>query len=145
MSKVLGRKSAAHAMGRFEAGSSRDVRSRDPEGLQAKRIIMRRIPNLMIARTMPSRAHIASRVAASLLGGWAFVWGFATFAIAGQVALGQPFNEARTATMLLAFIVFLVVFCWSFAAASLARVWAVLAGGALLMTAAAWLLQSSLT
>lgn len=94
---------------------------------------------------MPTRAHIVSRVAASLLGGWAFVWGFATLTISGQVALGQPYDQAHTATMLLAFVVFLAVFCWSFAAASLARVWAVLAGGALLMTGAGWLLQSSLT
>lgn len=93
---------------------------------------------------MPSRAHIASRIAASLLGGWAFVWGFTALTIAGQVALGQPYNEAHTASMLLAFLVFLVAFCWSFAAASLARVWAVLAGGGALMTGVAWLVQSSL-
>ena len=94
---------------------------------------------------MPTRIHIASRIAASLLGGWAFVWGFTSLTIAGQVALGQPYNEAHTASMLLAFLVFLAAFCWSFAASSLARVWAVLAGGAALMTGAAWLLQSSLT
>lgn len=105
---------------------------------------MRSIP--MPARLAPpSRLHIASRIAASLLGGWAFVWGFVTLTIAGQVALGQPYNEAHTASMLLAFLVFLVVFCWSFAAARLARVWAVLAGGAALMTGTAWLVQSSLT
>lgn len=94
---------------------------------------------------MSRRAHIASRVAASLLGGWAFVWGFSTLSVAGQVALGRPYDEALTASMLLAFLVFLVVFCWSYAAASLARLWLVLAGGAASMTAAAWLLQSSLT
>ncbi|MFY9514532.1 MAG: iron uptake protein [Rubrivivax sp.] len=93
---------------------------------------------------MPKSLHIASRVAASLLGGWAFVWGFTALAIAGQVAAGRPFNEAHTAAMLLAFLLFLSVFCWSFATASLLRVWAVLAGGALVMTAAAWWLQSSL-
>lgn len=94
---------------------------------------------------MPTPAQILSRIAASLLGGWAFVWGFVSLAITAQVALGQPYGEAHTAAMLLAFVVFLVAFCWSFASASLVRVWAVLAGGALLMTAAAWLLQSSLT
>lgn len=89
--------------------------------------------------------HIASRVAASLLGGWAFVWGFFTLGIAGLVALGQPYDEAYTAVRLLAFLVFLVAFCWAIAAASLTRVWAVLAGGAVLMTGAAWLLQRFLT
>lgn len=107
------------------------------------RIIMRSIPACLPA--MPNPAHIVSRVAASLFGGWLFVWGFVTLAITAQVALGQPYGEAHTAAMLLAFIVFLVVFCWSFAAARLARVWAVLLGGGLLMTAAGWLLQSSLT
>ena len=64
--------------------------------------------------------------------------------IAAQVALGQPYNEAHTASMLLAFLVYLVVFCWAYAASSLARVWTVLLGGALLMTGAGWLLQSFL-
>ena len=93
---------------------------------------------------MPGRAHIASRVAASLLGGWAFVWGFVTLSIAGQVALGLPYAEAYTASMLLAFLVFLVAFCAAIGAASLARVWLVLAGGGALMTGAGWLLQSTL-
>ncbi len=94
---------------------------------------------------MPTPAKILSRVTASLLGGWAFVWGFVTLAITTQVAFGQPYGEAHAAAMLLAFLVFLGVFCWSFAAASLARVWGVLVGGALLMAGAGWLLQSSLT
>jgi hypothetical protein len=94
-------------------------------------------------------AHLAwptvlLRIAAALVGGWAFTWGFVSLAITGLVALGQPYNEANTAAMLLAFIVYLVVLCWAFAAASLTRVWALLAGGAVSMTAAAWLLQNSL-
>lgn len=91
-----------------------------------------------------TRSHVVSRIAASLLGGWGFTWGFVSLGITGLVALGVEFHEAHTTAMLLAFLVFLTVFCWAFAAASLARVWAVLAGGALLMTAAAWLLQRSL-
>jgi hypothetical protein len=87
---------------------------------------------------------IANRIAASLLGGWAFVWGFSTLGITSLVALGQSYDEARMAVMLLAFLVFLTAFCWTFAAARMARVWAVLGGGAVLMTSAAWLLQRSL-
>lgn len=87
---------------------------------------------------------IASRVTASLLGGWVFVWGFASLGIAGLVALGVPYGEARTLLMLLAFLVFLVAFCWSFAAASVVRVWVVLAGGGAVMTAAAWWLSKGL-
>jgi hypothetical protein len=91
-----------------------------------------------------TRLHIASRVAASLLGGYAFVWGFATFGISLGVAAGLAYDEARTLIHLLAFLVFLAAFCWAFAAASLPRVWAVLAGGGAAMTGAAWALSRSL-
>jgi hypothetical protein len=81
---------------------------------------------------------ITSRIVASLLGGYAFTWGFTALGIAGLAALGVDFHEAETGVLLLAFLVFLGVFLWAFAAASLARVWAVLAGGGALMSAAAW-------
>lgn len=84
--------------------------------------------------------HIASRVAASLLGGYAFVWGFVTLGIALLLATGVGYEDARLMCNLLAFLVFLACFCWAFAVASLARVWSVLAGGGALMTGAAWLL-----
>lgn len=90
---------------------------------------------------MPNRTQVISRIAASLLGGWAFVWGFSTLGIVALVALGQPYEEARIAMMLLAFLVHLVAFCWAFATASITRVWGGLAGGAVLMTGAAWWLQ----
>lgn len=89
-------------------------------------------------------AAVISRVAASLLGGYVFVWGFATVFIALQVQAGIGFGDARTLAYLLAFLVFLLVFLWSFAASSLLRVWAVLAGGGGLMTGAAWLLTRNI-
>lgn len=92
-------------------------------------------------RTSPAARHVASRIAAALLGGYAFVWGVATFGITSLVAWGIDYNEARTTLMLLSFLVFLGVFLWSFAARSLARVWLVLAGGGAALTAAAWSLQ----
>lgn len=88
--------------------------------------------------------HVVSRVAASLLGGYAFVWGFTSLGIALGVAAGTDYHEAETLMYLLAFLVFLVAFCWSFVAASLPRVWAVLAGGGALMTSVAWLVTRSL-
>lgn len=84
---------------------------------------------------------ILHRLAAALLGGYAFTWGFITLGMVGLVALGVDFHEAETVLLLLAFLVFLTLFLWAFAAANLARVWAVLVGGALLMVAAAWGLQ----
>ena len=82
-----------------------------------------------------SRRHVVSRIAASLLGGYAFVWGFTTLGIALLLAAGMNYGDAQTLVLLLAFLVFLAVFCWAFAASSLVRVWAVLAGGGAVMTA----------
>lgn len=90
-----------------------------------------------------SPGHIVSRVAASLFGGYAFTWGFVTLSIGLLLLSGMPYNEARTLVYLLAFLVLLFVFCWSFVAVSLARVWLVLAGGGIVMTAAAWILSST--
>ncbi|MFZ5551423.1 MAG: iron uptake protein [Pseudomonadota bacterium] len=88
--------------------------------------------------------HIASRIAASVFGGWLFTWGFVTLGITSAVALGMPYGDARTLLFLLAFLVFLGMFLWSFSAASLAKVWLLLVGGGGAMTGAAWLLTQRL-
>ncbi|MBK1674982.1 iron uptake protein [Ectothiorhodospira shaposhnikovii] len=95
---------------------------------------------------MRDRLHlfVVARIAAALLGGYAFTWGFTAFGITGLVALGGDFHEAETALMLIAFLVYLPLFLWAFVATSLFRVWAVLGGGALVMTAVAWGLQQVL-
>jgi hypothetical protein len=85
-------------------------------------------------------AQIVSRVAASVLGGYVFVWGLVSAGTALLVKAGVPYGEAQTALYLLAFLVYLACFCWAIAAASPTRVWSVLAGGGLGMTALAWLL-----
>lgn len=97
-----------------------------------------------MASISPSTKSVLSRIAASLLGGYAFIWGFVTLGIALLVAAGMPYDEAQTLLFLLAFLVFLVCFCWTFAASSVARVWAVLAGGGAAMTGAAWLISRAL-
>ena len=94
----------------------------------------------MTAVSSPSATQIVSRVAASLLGGWLFVWGFATLGIALALAAGMLYGEAIKLFYLLAFPLFLFMFCWTFAVASLARAWTVLAGGGAVMTAIAWAL-----
>lgn len=88
-----------------------------------------------------SKLNIASRIAASLLGGYAFTWGCASFGLAALVALSVDFHEAETAMQLMAFLVFLCVFLWAFISHSVTRVWVVLAGGGVLMTVAAWAVQ----
>jgi len=54
------------------------------------------------------------------------------------------FHEAEQAAMLLAFLVYLGMFLWAFAARSLMRIWAVLAGSGAAMTLAAWALPRGL-
>lgn len=87
---------------------------------------------------------VINRILSALLGGYVFTWGFASFGIAGLAALGVDFHEAETGVLMLAFLVFLGVFLWAFASSSVARVWAVLAGGGALMTLSAWLIQQNM-
>lgn len=89
--------------------------------------------------------HITSRVAASLLGGYAFVWGFSALCIALGLATGAPYDQAQTLAHLLAFLVFVSCFCWAYVATSVARVWVVLAGGGAAMTGLAWLMTRTAT
>jgi hypothetical protein len=83
-------------------------------------------------------ARVVSRVAASVLGGYAFVWGFVCAGVALLVRAGMPYGEAQTLLYLLAFLAYLVCFCWAIAATSLVRVWGVLVGGAAGMSLLAW-------
>ncbi len=85
-------------------------------------------------------AHLA---AASVLGGYAFTWGFAAFCIAALVALGVDFHKAETGVLIVAFLVFLAAFVWSFSVSRITSVWLVLLGGGAAMTGAAWLIQKS--
>lgn len=87
---------------------------------------------------------VINRILSALLGGYAFTWGFAALGIAGLAAVGIDFHEAETGVLMLAFLVFLIVFLWAFASNSVARVWAVLAGGGGLMTMSAWLIQQNM-
>ncbi len=94
-----------------------------------------------MATDASSAARVVSRVAASLLGGYACTWGFAALGIAGLTILGMPFGDAQTLINLLAFLVFLAVFCWAFVARSVVRVWSTLLGSGGVMTLAGWLLS----
>lgn len=93
--------------------------------------------------SMPrTRLQIASRVAAAMFGSYAFVWGFVTLVAVLGTASGMSFGDARTFGYLLAFLVFVVCFCWAFAARSVVRVWLVLAAGAVVMSALGWFASS---
>lgn len=84
---------------------------------------------------------LATRLAAALLGGFAFTWGWVALGVAGLAALGVDYHEAETTLMLLAFLVYLPLFLWAFASRRQAWVMVLLFGGAGLMTAAAWYVQ----
>jgi hypothetical protein len=90
------------------------------------------------ART-PTTLQIVSRIGASLLGSYGFVWGFVTLGTALGVAAGMPFGDAQTLAFLVAFLVFLACFCWAFTARSVLLVWLVFAAGAAAMSVFGWL------
>ena len=98
----------------------------------------------LMAGSSASRLHVVSRIAAGVLGGYAFTWGFIALGIGLLFAAGMPFHDAEALCYIIAFILFLVVFLWAFSAGSLARVWAVLAGGGAAMAGATWLVQRAL-
>lgn len=88
-----------------------------------------------------SPVQVGSRVAASLVGSYAFVFGFVSLGTVLGVAAGMPYGEAQTLFYLLAFLLYVACFCWAFLPASGARVWSVLLGGGLAMTGSGWLLS----
>lgn len=88
-----------------------------------------------------SRVAAALRVAAAVLGGYVFCWGFIALCISGLYALGMAFHDAEHLGSILAFLLYLVAFCWAFVTPRLWRAWAVLIGGGVAMAATASLLQ----
>jgi hypothetical protein len=92
----------------------------------------------------PRWPEITARVTAAVFGSYAFTWGFAAAGIATLVGLGIDFQDAEMAVLILALLVFLALFLWSFVAASTARLWGALVGGALLLFAAAWAIQRAI-
>jgi hypothetical protein len=87
-----------------------------------------------------STGQVVSRIAAGVLGGYAFIWGFTALTIALALAARRSFGEAQTTAYLLAFLLFLAAFLWAFTARRIAFVWAVLGGGGALMAGIAWAL-----
>jgi hypothetical protein len=87
-----------------------------------------------------SRSQILSRIAAGVIGGYAFVWGFTTLLIALAITARLSYLEAQTTAYLVAFLIFLAAFLWAFSARRVAWVWTVLGGGGAVMTAIAWFL-----
>lgn len=87
---------------------------------------------------------VVSRIAAAVLGGYAFCWGFIALGVAGLFALGMPFHDAEQLASILAFLLYLVIFLWAFATPRLLRAWALLLVGGGLMAGLASVLQQLL-
>lgn len=97
-----------------------------------------------LSRLNASPTCVFSRIAAALPGTYAFCWGFVSLAIVLLVASGTAYDDAQMLAMMLAFPLYLVLFLWAFAARSMARVWLVLAAGAVVMTLTAqWLAKGA--
>ncbi|MFC4819090.1 iron uptake protein [Dokdonella ginsengisoli] len=88
-----------------------------------------------------SRSAVLLRIATAVLGGYVFCWGFIALAVAGLYALGMAFHDAEHLGAILAFLLYLTVFCWAFVTPNLPRAWIALAGGGAAMAAAASWLQ----
>ncbi len=91
-----------------------------------------------------SPAMIVARLGASLVGGWAFTWGFVTLGIVIAVAAGMGYEDAELLVYMLAFPLYLTLLCWAIAARRFARFCVVLAIGAAVMSGGAWLWAGAL-
>jgi hypothetical protein len=90
-------------------------------------------------RDIVSAARVVSRVGASILGSYAFVWGFITLVTVVCSVLGMSFQDAHGLATLFAFLMYVTCFCWAFTESSDMKVWSVLCGGGGLMTFVGWL------
>lgn len=99
----------------------------------------------MSTSTLPlSSAHIVARIAAAILGGYIFTWGFIALSVALLFAAGMEFHDAESLGNIFGFLLYLTVFLWAFASRKLKPVWFLLVGGGVLMTISASLIQSLL-
>ena len=87
----------------------------------------------------PSRWPWAHRIVLSIVGAYALTWGLSALAVVALVAGGVAFHEAEHGVLVVAFLVYLGVFMWAFAAPRLSQVWLTVGGGAVVsMATALW-------
>ncbi|AKC85629.1 hypothetical protein [Pseudoxanthomonas suwonensis] len=90
------------------------------------------------------RLHLAARVAAAVLGGYAFAWGVVALGAAALFAAGMGFHDAEFLASMIGILAYLVAFLWAVATPRPGRCWLVLLGGGALMAAAASAVQAAL-
>lgn len=94
---------------------------------------------------MRDRLMVASRVLAAVFGGYAFsaAW-VALLSMVLAPLTGMARSDAVILASMLGFLIYLGVLIWAFAEVSVASIWAVLAGGAVLVYALMRLLKPAL-
>ncbi|MDP3796229.1 MAG: iron uptake protein [Polaromonas sp.] len=75
---------------------------------------------------------VVLRVTAALLGGYAFSAALVALLATALALAGMARSEAVVLAAMLGFVLYLLVLLWAFSVRSLARLWAVLAGGSVL-------------
>lgn len=95
----------------------------------------------MTARTATPRLPLLLRIAAAVFGGYVFAWGMIALAISVLYGVGMAFHDAEHLASLVALLVYVATFCWTFVTRSLLRAWIVLAGGGAVMAIAASFVQ----
>jgi hypothetical protein len=92
------------------------------------------------SRPRLNTAAVLPRIGAAVVGGYALAWGFITLTIASLVAAGVDYDDAWMLAMMVAFLLYLGAFLWSFTTRSAWLAWVVLLGAGGLMTGTAHLL-----
>lgn len=87
---------------------------------------------------------LISRIAAAVLGGYAFCWGFMALGLSGLYRAGMGFHDAEHLSSILGLLLYLIVFCWVFAARRVGQAWAVLLVGGAAMAGIASLTQRAM-
>lgn len=96
----------------------------------------------MSTSTSPlSSTYIVARIAAAILGGYVFTWGFIALCVALLFAAGMEFHDAESIGFIVGYLLYLTVFLWAFASRTLKPVWLLLVGGGVLMALSASLIQ----
>ena len=90
------------------------------------------------------RSRLAARIAAAVIGGYAFAWGLVAAGTGLMFAAGMGFHDAEFLASLFGVLAFLAAFLWAFAARRIWPVWALLIGGGAVLAATGSFVQSLL-
>lgn len=79
--------------------------------------------------SLPPASAVLLRVTGALLGGYGFTAALVALLAGALPLVGMARSEAVVLAAMLGFVIYLLVLLWAFSVRSLARLWAVLAGG----------------